>query len=77
MTGVALRDKWITWAMFMGPVWSPSSPQGGYHKKMYTYHLDWAPWAVTKHTVRCVLLQKIAIKNFIIFVLQPVSQTSR
>lgn len=29
MRGVALRCRWITWAMFMVPVWSPSSHQGG------------------------------------------------
>jgi hypothetical protein len=35
MIGVTLRYKWITWAMFRFPVWSPSSPQGGYHKNVY------------------------------------------
>jgi len=34
MAGVTLRYKWITWAMFIlfRPK-SPSSHQGGYHKK--------------------------------------------
>ncbi len=35
---------------------SPSSHQGSYLKKMYTYHLDRAPWSVTKtHSPLCII----------------------
>ena len=49
MTGVTLRSTWITRAVFVGP--NPgASPafREAITKKMYTYHLDRAPWSVTK-----------------------------
>ncbi len=48
MIGVTLRYKWITWAMFMGPGLEPVLPSGRLIQKMYTYHLDWAPWSLVK-----------------------------
>jgi len=61
MIGVTLRYKWITWAMvILSRSKSPSSHQGGYLKKMYTYHLDRAPWSVTKtHSPLCIIIKKI------------------
>ena len=46
MTGVTLRYKWITLAMFTGPGLEPVLPSGRLSQKMYTYHLDRAPLAV-------------------------------
>jgi len=40
------------------PVWSPSSHQGGYHKK-YTHNVDRALWSVTKtHNPLCIIIKK-------------------
>ncbi len=56
MTGVTLRYKWITWAMFMVPGLEPVLPSGRLSQKMYTYHLDRAPWLVTKtHSPLCII----------------------
>jgi len=59
MTGVTLRYKLITWAMFItSRSKSPSSHQGGYLEKMYTYHQDRDPWSVTKtHSPLCISLK--------------------
>jgi len=52
MIGMTLRNKWITWAMFMGPGLEPVLPSGRLSQKMYTCHLDGAPLVVTKHAIR-------------------------
>ncbi len=74
MTGVALRDTWITRAMSMGP-WSGARPPiwEAIVKKMYTYHLDWAPWLLVKtHSPLRIIKKKISCMDFylrIIFLL--------
>ena len=45
---MTLRYKWIIWAMFMVPGLEPVLPSGRLSQKMFTYHLDRAPWLVTK-----------------------------
>ncbi len=61
MIRVTLRYKWITWAMFMGPGQEPVLPSGRrYRKKMYTYHLDRAPWSLTKtHRPLCIIEKRM------------------
>jgi len=59
MIGVTLRYKWITWAMFMGPGLEPVLPLGRLSQKMYTYHLDRAPWSLAKtHSPLCIIKKK-------------------
>ena len=56
MIGVTLRYKWITWAMFMVPGLEARPPIREAIIKMYTYHLDRAPWLVTKtHSPLCII----------------------
>jgi hypothetical protein len=58
----------VTLAMFMDPGLEPVLPSGRLSQKMYTYHLDRAPWEVTKHTARCVLLKKTKeVSNLLVF----------
>ncbi len=58
MTGVTLRYKWITWAMFMGHGLEPIPPSGRLSQKCI--HITWIglPGRWQKHTVRCILLKK-------------------
>ncbi len=59
MTGVTLRCKWITWAMFMGP-WSGARPPiREAITKMYTYHRYRAPSSLAKtHSPLCIIFKK-------------------
>ncbi len=59
MIGVTLRYKWITSAMCMVPGLEPVLPSGRLSQKMYTYHLDLAPWLVIKtHSPLCIIKKK-------------------
>jgi hypothetical protein len=54
MIGLTLRYKWITWAVFRFPVWSPSSHQGGYLKKcIYITWIGLPGWYKNTQSVVC------------------------